>query len=510
MTKIVKYTDVLIVGAGPVGMILASWLAKNKVSFSIIDKRIETTNLPRAIAISHASLSNLCMLGLKDEAYAKGQLVDNINMYWKRRKLSDLNFKGLNLEVPKYFHLEQNVMENILDNNLKSMDIAVQRGHELISMRQDEKQVYAVVNEGKQEVEYVAKYVVGADGGASTIRNQAGIGVDVKNYGSYFTLADCYLEEGTPYEETQYYLTPEGYVMIVPLPEGKYRVILSHKGACPGMEALGMTQEVFQSWIDERVGKKITVKEMIWKAAADFRHHISEQGMKGRAILVGDAYHQFSPVGGTNMNVGMQDATCLAWALIKSVKANWKASLIEEYQKERDEVVDRQQKATESATYLLTQTHPEHFKGDEAAEFIKTIPLKLTGYQQEMGNGSYHYDLLGEFTGTKDSFTISESVNAALSQAKHVLLVSPDKEFFRETSDFMRQLEAEVGEDLRVYVAESFDLKGVFLIRPDKVVVCSSGLTSMYEDYRSVKQYFLEKKGLGLVEDDSLKVVASM
>ncbi|MBV9576043.1 MAG: FAD-dependent monooxygenase [Gammaproteobacteria bacterium] len=198
-------------------------------------------------------------------------------------------------------------------------------------------------------------YVVGCDGGHSSVRALLNIAYQQQTYFSHFILMDAILEESYSDKNLHYFLTDKGYLILVPLPEKKYRLIASLKGNHPGKDQVDLSIENFQKILNERGAGNIWIKKSIWSTSANFYHKLADCAMQGNTFLVGDALHQFSPVGGTNMNTGIQDAFHLAEKITLVKKKKQAVSYLESYASERMQAAKKIMAVTENATNLLTR-----------------------------------------------------------------------------------------------------------------------------------------------------------
>lgn len=401
--------DVLIIGAGPVGLTLAAYLVKYGLTCVIIDKREPEKKLKRAIAVNTSSLLALDGLGLADKLIAKGEKIDNLTIYWQLKRLMNINYKYFKTPYPYFMHIYQPETESVLLNHLHEQGHDVERKLTLTDLSQDNNRVTAtLVDELGQHKKVSAKYLVGCDGGNSAVRKLAHIELDQQWYGNHFELADVYLDWDDRKKQTHYYVGPAGYLMIVPGPDDCHRVIISNPGTdCPDI----ITRDMIQSWVDERGPGNIQVKHVEWFASAPFGHKIARSGHLGRIFLAGDAYHQFSPVGGINMNIGIQDAVTLAWKLNFVIQGNATSRFLDSYELERRETINHILAESRKRTEQITSS--TDFSSQDIASFLPklanrnhmrvTLPKTFSGLNDYMHasfieptytNDTHHFQLL--------------------------------------------------------------------------------------------------------------------
>lgn len=349
-------TQVLIVGAGPVGMTLALLLHHVGLKVVVVDKRDQPTDLPRGIAVNQASLTIFKQLGLEN-IFQRGVKIPNVQIYWKNQKINTLNFENSNTDYPYFFHIQQSIVEGILEEEIKTRKIEYYRSAELISFQQSLKGVVAKIAHQNTPTEVCCEYLIGCDGGRSVVRDLIQSNCLTETYGAHFVVADADFHNDDKFVETYYHFSPDGYTMLVPIANQQTRIIFSFKGNIDPELNVKWDQEACQRMLDQRLEQVPNIKNLYWSTQANFGHRISQKVAEGRVILAGDALHQFSPVGGTNMNVGLQDALSLSLHLEQAFNHPSNATVfIDKYVEERTSVIQEQQLMTEWFTGLMTRT----------------------------------------------------------------------------------------------------------------------------------------------------------
>src|SRR5262249_1041586 len=157
-----------------------------------------------------------------------------------------------------------------------------------------------------------SRYVVGADGMHSTVRDSAGIEFVGESYAHSFSMADVKLKKGGLSDEVILFFSPAGLVVLPPLPDGLHRIALTTDSA-PAYPDRAYLQMMLDARGPRR--ERIVIREVVWGTRFRVHHRIADAYRAGRVLLVGDAAHVHSPAGGQGMNTGMQDAIVLAEAL---------------------------------------------------------------------------------------------------------------------------------------------------------------------------------------------------
>lgn len=377
-------TNVLIAGAGPTGLTLACTLARAGISFKIIDKRAFSSSIPRAININSTTLEIFSKLKVDEGFWQDGLKLDELTVYWNKKRLFNLNYKYIETIYPYFFHLEQSKIEHYLEKILTKLEIKVNREIILTDLIQHNDCVKASIKypDGSiKEEEFT--HVVGCDGGNSLVRELINIDYQQDHYYAYFILMDALIEHPFSESKLRYYLNEDGYLMLVPLPENAYRIIASFKGSFPGKENVDLTIDHFQKVLNERGLGNIKIIKSIWKTSAGFFQKLASRANAGRIFLAGDALHQFSPVGGTNMNTGIHDAYELGKKVILVARGKRNLDYLNSYHAERIRAAKTIMNATYIATQLVTRT--SHLPYEESKylpvmknrDFIKSSLPKL-------------------------------------------------------------------------------------------------------------------------------------
>jgi len=169
-----------------------------------------------------------------------------------------------------------------------------------------------------------ARWLVGCDGMHSVVREQAGIPFTGSEYEESFVLADVDMDWPLSREEVSLFFSPDGLVVVAPLPEERFRIVATADAAPESP-----TAEYVQSLLNERGPLSATarIRDVVWSSRFHIHHRVSESPRKGRVLLCGDAAHVHSPAGGQGMNTGIQDSISLANVLVKTLKDGNEARL---------------------------------------------------------------------------------------------------------------------------------------------------------------------------------------
>jgi 2-polyprenyl-6-methoxyphenol hydroxylase-like FAD-dependent oxidoreductase len=316
-------TDVLVVGAGPTGLTLAVALLARGVRVRVADRLEEGANTSRAAVVHARTLEVLEPFGVAARLVANGLQAQRFSIRDRDRVLIDIGFSALPTRYPYTLMISQAVTEATLLQRCRELGGSVARPKVLRQAQQDGEGVTAVFDDGST---VRARYLVGADGMHSTVREQAGIPFDGGSYGDSFVLADVRLEGGVPSDEVVLFFSPAGLVVVAPLPDGVHRIVatVEHAPEHP-------TVADIQALLDARgpSQRPATVREVLWGSRFRVHHRIARRYREGRILLAGDAAHVHSPAGGQGMNAGVLDAVSLAEALSHALDGD--AAALERY-----------------------------------------------------------------------------------------------------------------------------------------------------------------------------------
>jgi 2-polyprenyl-6-methoxyphenol hydroxylase-like FAD-dependent oxidoreductase len=348
MLEVPRSTDVLIVGAGPVGLTLAAALQARGVDVVLVDKAAEGANTSRAAVIHARTLEALRGIDVTDELVRRGTIVPRFTMRDRDRALLTIDFDGLPGRHPYTLMLPQDITEAVLARRLDGLGGTVHRGYELERLEQDAAGVTATMVGGET---VRASYVVGADGMHSAVREQTAIGFVGDTYGQSFVLADVHLNWELSDNEVMLYLSPAGLVVVAPLPGGRHRIVATVDEAPERPD-----RDHIQALLDARGPQQspARVKDVVWSSRFRVHHRLADRYREGRVFLAGDAAHVHSPAGGQGMNTGIQDAVALASRLAGVLRDGADERILDEYEAERRPVAADVVAFTHRSTLVAT------------------------------------------------------------------------------------------------------------------------------------------------------------
>ncbi len=330
-------SDVLIIGAGPTGLVLALWLTRLGAKVRIVDKTEAPGTTSRALAVQARTLELYRQLDLADAVVAKGHRVPAAN-FWvsgKRKAHISLTDMGSGLTPYPFLHIfPQDEHEKLLVAKLQSLGVSVERRTELVSFSEKSGGVTALLRgPDGSESEHEAIYIAGCDGARSRVRESIGTGFPGGTYEHLFYVADAEATGPAIDGELHIDLDEADFVAVFPLAgPGRARLI----GTVRDARADRAETLTFADVSDHAIGQmKLAVTRINWFSTYHVHHRVTQHFRKGRAFLIGDAAHIHSPAGGQGMNTGIGDAINLAWKLVAVVKGKASDALLDTYEAER-------------------------------------------------------------------------------------------------------------------------------------------------------------------------------
>jgi len=359
-------SDVLIIGAGPTGLVLALWLGQQGVTVRIIDKTAEPGTTSRALAIQARTLELYRQLDLTEEVLQQGHRVPGINLWVQGKKATRVSFETIAEGLTPYgpFIFPQDLHERLLIARLEALGMSVERNLELLSFDETGNLVVATLrrSNGLEET-FEASYLAGCDGARSIVRQILGTGFPGGTYHHVFYVADVDAAGPSVDGELHVDLDEADFLAVFPMKgEGRVRLI----GTVRDERAEHAETLTFKDVSDRAIKHlQIEVRNLNWFSTYHVHHRVTEHFRKGRAFLLGDAAHIHSPAGGQGMNTGIGDAINLAWKLKAVLAGQAPDAILDTYETERRAFAQKLVATTDKGFTLATAE-------GRMAEFIRT------------------------------------------------------------------------------------------------------------------------------------------
>jgi 2-polyprenyl-6-methoxyphenol hydroxylase-like FAD-dependent oxidoreductase len=330
--------EVLVVGAGPTGLMLALWLARLGVHVRVVDKNERPGTTSRALVVHARSLEFFQQLGIADSAVARGRKFAGLRLWTHgecqgRIALGDIG-EGLS-PFPYMLILPQDEQERLLIETLRECGIEVERHTELVAFEDNGESVVARLQRpDASEERCTCSYIAGCDGTHSTVRHALGVNFSGETYTHLFYVADVQAKGAMLNGELNLALDTSDFLAVFPLPdENGVRLIGTIEESAASESPDELRWEDVSPAILEHL--PLEVVRMNWFSTYHVHHRVASRFRAGRAFLLGDAAHIHSPVGGQGMNTGLGDAVNLSWKLAMALRGRASSRLLDSYEAER-------------------------------------------------------------------------------------------------------------------------------------------------------------------------------
>ena len=347
-------TDVLVVGAGPTGLVLALWLARAGVAVRIIDRLDGPQQFSRALGVQARTLEFYRMLGFAEKAVSVGTVVQRVSVRVGQRVVAQVPLGEIGAGQSRYpfvLFLPQDVHEDLLRGQLQRAGLSIEWGTELTSLLQTPDGVTARLSQGGRQTEVDVGYLCGADGAGSTVRKALDIGFPGHTDGKLFYVADADLEAGAGVPSLELCVNRYGMGAVMP---SRHSNAVRYLGLVPSEleHESELSLEKVAAPILEQTGH--AVRRVNWFSVYRVHHRVAERFQSGRVFLLGDAGHVHSPAGAQGMNTGIGDAINLAWKLAAVIERGASPALLDTYEPERIRFARALVKGTDHAFSLIS------------------------------------------------------------------------------------------------------------------------------------------------------------
>ncbi len=348
--------DVLIVGAGPTGLMLANQLVRRGISVEIIDRHAGPAMQSRALGVQARTLEIYAQMGIVERALDLGRRGKGATLWAQGRLTAQVPIGDAGADITPYpfiLVLGQDDNELIMGEKLDQSGVSVRWNTELVDFSQDADCVSATVKlpDGGSRT-LTAAYIAGCDGAHSAVRKLSGIDFPGAPYEHVFFVADVEMTGTMVPDEINVYLWRKGFHLLFPMRgQDHWRIV----GIVPPhlRADKNIDLDAVMPSLREEAGADLAITGCSWFSSYRIHHRSAERFRQGRAFLLGDAAHIHSPVGAQGMNTGLQDAYNLAWKLALVIDERAGPSLLDSYNEERRPVAQRLLSTTDRAFKLV-------------------------------------------------------------------------------------------------------------------------------------------------------------
>lgn len=349
--------DVFVVGAGPVGMCVASELTRYGVRCRIIDKKPEPVEHSHASVVHVRTQEVLEAMGIVAGWKINGFPFEQVVMRAFGKRLGALQLGGVDSPHPSPLTIGQNVTEWLLLDRLANIGVRVERPVEAIDFSQDTDGVSVTLRhaDGSQEIAR-ASWVISCEGSGSMVRQKLGVLFEgERNEKHEFLQADARVRWLYPTGRGYAFVNKDRFLGFFPFSaDGSYRILCARPDMNPA-DREPPTLEEMQQIVREMADPDAELYEPKWLNRFRTQHRIATRFRDGRAFLAGDAGHVHVPVAGQGMNTGIQDAFNLAWKLASVIRGVARPEILDSYNTERHPVAEGLLKGTDQGFHALVQ-----------------------------------------------------------------------------------------------------------------------------------------------------------
>jgi 2-polyprenyl-6-methoxyphenol hydroxylase-like FAD-dependent oxidoreductase len=339
--------DVLIVGAGPTGLALATQLQSFGARFRIIDRLHDRSRESRALAVQARTLELLQMLGVGERLVARGKTSTRLQLHLEGRAVASVtigDMGAVDTRFPFILFVSQAETEAVLNDYLIASGVRIERGEELVSFEREDDGLRCVLQRGGGQQERVyTRFLIGCDGAHSAVRKHSGIAFEGGTYPQNFALGDVEADGPLEPDAINSFAGGGGVAMFFPLGwPTTWRVIAmaadtqaEEQRRSSGAIVSDLELSELQALVDPPTASAVRLRDSAWLTRFHLHHRQTESYRRGNVFLAGDAAHIHSPVGAQGMNTGIQDAWNLGWKLGLVARGRADNRLLDTYQAER-------------------------------------------------------------------------------------------------------------------------------------------------------------------------------
>ncbi len=350
------HAEVVIIGAGPSGLMMAAQLLRNGIQPLIIDSKQGPTTHSKALAVQARSVEIYRQMGLAQKMLPDSTFAKGVKFYQDGELTAQLNLgdAGFGQTPYPYVYLyEQNKTERLLLDELTRLCCPVYWNTTLTGLQMAASGNTLQLQTGEESYTLTCNWLVGADGAHSTVRHALQIPFEGDTYAHEFFLADISLNnKELTHEEMQLYLSSEGFAAFFPEPQDSaFRIVGSIP---PDISKENLQLDDVRDNLKALTGFELQDTECRWFTTYRLHHRMAQRFSANRCFLIGDAAHIHSPVGGQGMNTGLQDAYNLAWKLAGVITGQFKPEIVNTFATERQAVANDLLRSTDRVFSLIT------------------------------------------------------------------------------------------------------------------------------------------------------------
>jgi 2-polyprenyl-6-methoxyphenol hydroxylase-like FAD-dependent oxidoreductase len=345
-------TEVLIVGAGPVGLSMALELTRYGVPFRIIDKKAGTTQTSNAGGV-HARTLELLDKDVAAELIKLGRPVSKVIMHAKMKKLFEIDISFLHTPFPYVLLIPQSHTEQVFSQALLKKGVAIEWNKTLQKFDQDQEKVTAEITTALGTEKITARWLIGCDGYHSAVRASTNIAYEGKDFLLRFIMIDALLNMKERENSFGAYFNDITLLVVPFLHSTRLIAEISHTSDKRYKEDILPDEKIFTEILKEFFPQPFVIEKVLWASRFYIHERLAKHYREQRVFLAGDAAHTHSPAGGQGMNTGIQDTMNLAWKLAMVTQGRAEMKLLDTYEEERRPIAEQVLAMTKAQTRLF-------------------------------------------------------------------------------------------------------------------------------------------------------------
>ncbi len=471
--------DILIVGAGPVGLFLANECARRGLSFRIIEEKSSQSEHSKALAIFPRTLEIFDMAGVAAPFLEAANRVTSVAVMTHERTLAHMRFEPQDSPYAFVAMVPQNVTERLLVSELERKRGTVEYNTKFVSAEQRDDAVSVTVEHEGELLKVLASFVVGCDGARSQVRHALNLPMEGGEYDAHFMLADVETVTSLPADELQLCPSEFGPVAIFPMSADRRRIVAT----VDEMQGDAPSLDLVRSILAQRAPRGIEARALNWSSYFHIHHRHAAQLRVGRMFLAGDAAHIHSPFGGQGMNTGLHDVWNLVWKLDLFLRGHGNRQLLDSYTAERLPII---KSVIETTDFLTKALGTPNRLAQALRDAVIPMVSRLAPFQHafvrrlsELGI-AYHGSPIVEGPGER---YFDDSMRGGTGIGGRFLLLVDEKQG-SPAGDAARQLSETFPDILEL---RSSGIPGIRLVRPDGYLAYSAYHGNRSTALRSVR-----------------------
>jgi 2-polyprenyl-6-methoxyphenol hydroxylase-like FAD-dependent oxidoreductase len=342
-------TDILIVGAGPVGLLLANECVRRGLKYRLVESRSTQSEHSKALAVFPRTLEILDMAGLVGPFLETANRVTSVAVITHDRTIAHMRFRPEESPYSFVAMVPQNVTERLLAEELQRRGGVIEYETSFVSAEEQPDGVHGTLEHKGESIEFKAALVIGCDGAHSAVRHLLKLPFEGAEYHDSFMLADVESNETMPADQLQLCPSEFGPVAIFPMSATRRRVVATidnEEGEAPSLDLV-------RKIIAQRAPSSFEARSLFWSSYFRVHHRHVARLRAGRFFIAGDAAHIHSPFGGQGMNTGLHDIWNLAWKLDLFLHGRGNEELLASYSTERLPVIKSVIETTDWLTKVM-------------------------------------------------------------------------------------------------------------------------------------------------------------